>query len=523
MDTIDNDCTCCCIEFPQAGKQVICACGYKTCDKCVKRYILDKVALPHCMSCKNKFNMNFLVAHLTKTYMTKTYRQHRKTVLFNGEKARFEETMQDVIEIKRKRQFNFKVEPFQKQKSVIQNQINTINKLIRTPDQKIKATIRYNSAYLENDKQVLRLRYSRIWSNWEPMAGVEMTKMMAEVTELKKSKAPLLLDKKAFVSQIKAIKLEFYPRVERPNQTEQLGVKPKNKKKFTQKCAVPDCEGFLSTKWKCELCETKTCAQCLEVKDELHVCDPNTVATVKLIKKDTRNCPGCGMAIHRISGCTQMWCTQCHIAFDYKTGQKANGPIHNPHFFQWARETGQLPERRNGRAAVCGQRLGEIIPMNKISSNYKEKVRTLYRLSLHFQDTVITRARTNTHGEADNLDLRIMFMMKDRTEAKIKTTLIMRDNKRNKEIDFIQIYEFLCTLMIEAIYSLSKDQSDENVQKALDDVENARVYCNKQLRETSKAYGHKPKEITNTFNVEYIKTPLASQRMTTTTITPNFQ
>lgn len=29
-------CSVCCIDFPEAGKEVLCQCGYLACDKCVK-------------------------------------------------------------------------------------------------------------------------------------------------------------------------------------------------------------------------------------------------------------------------------------------------------------------------------------------------------------------------------------------------------------------------------------------------------------------------------------------------------
>ena len=41
--------------------------------------------------------------------------------------------------------------------------------------------------------------------------------------------------------------------------------------------------------------------------------------------------------ISKIDGCNQMWCTQCHVAFDWKTGAIQNS-VHNPHYFEWLRK-----------------------------------------------------------------------------------------------------------------------------------------------------------------------------------------
>jgi hypothetical protein len=75
------------------------------------------------------------------------------------------------------------------------------------------------------------------------------------------------------------------------------------KKNYIRPCSVADCRGFLNSNYNCELCNTTTCSDCLEIKKSDHVCDENTKATASLIKKDTKNCPKCGMGIFKIDGC----------------------------------------------------------------------------------------------------------------------------------------------------------------------------------------------------------------------------
>jgi len=77
--------------------------------------------------------------------------------------------------------------------------------------------------------------------------------------------------------------------------------------KFVRACPDPDCRGFLSSQWKCGICEKWTCPTCHEVKgterDIEHVCDPNNVATAQLLATDTKPCPKCGEGIFKIDGC----------------------------------------------------------------------------------------------------------------------------------------------------------------------------------------------------------------------------
>ena len=130
----------------------------------------------------------------------------------------------------------------------------------------------------------------------------------------------------------------------------------------------------LSTQWKCGVCEHYTCSECLEyigptkprnvvdtpvetvVSDGTteetatttsatatanafnpHVCKTENVESAKLIKKDSRKCPSCATPIFRVQGCNQMFCTYCNTNFDWASGKKINGVIHNPHYFEYMR------------------------------------------------------------------------------------------------------------------------------------------------------------------------------------------
>jgi len=81
------------------------------------------------------------------------------------------------------------------------------------------------------------------------------------------------------------------------------------KKSFIKKCPNNDCRGFLSTRWKCGLCDTLVCSECHEIKKEnaenteIHVCKAENVETAKLISKECKNCPKCGTYIYKIDGC----------------------------------------------------------------------------------------------------------------------------------------------------------------------------------------------------------------------------
>lgn len=56
-----------------------------------------------------------------------------------------------------------------------------------------------------------------------------------------------------------------------------------------------------------------------------------------------------------LKNCRQMWCTQCHTSFDWKTGDVVIGNIHNPHFLEWQRKGGGggITVNENDDNGVC--------------------------------------------------------------------------------------------------------------------------------------------------------------------------
>lgn len=133
--------------------------------------------------------------------------------------------------------------------------------------------------------------------------------------------------------------------------------KKKSEWEFTHPCSSPSkCPGFLSTVGKCKVCEMWTCLKCFEFKgpskDSEHECSPDNIASAEFIKKSTKRCPECGVPCTRVSGCTQMWCPQCHTSFSYRTGEVYRQAVHNPERIDWL---------LNGQAAPTRKRKSQVM------------------------------------------------------------------------------------------------------------------------------------------------------------------
>jgi len=112
----------------------------------------------------------------------------------------------------------------------------------------------------------------------------------------------------------------------------------KTRAAFLMCCPKVGCSGFLSSAYKCGVCEGRTCPQCRQlIAAEGHACAADDVASVAELKRESKACPGCGTAISKIDGCDQMWCVACKTAFSWRTRRISTGVIHNPHFIHWAR------------------------------------------------------------------------------------------------------------------------------------------------------------------------------------------
>lgn len=126
---------------------------------------------------------------------------------------------------------------------------------------------------------------------------------------------------------------------------------------ISRKCPHDNCRGFMKcvsiqTVMTCGLCNNEYCRYCNEKHSEDHQCDEDTKNTLNYILNSSKNCPSCGVSIQKSSGCDQMWCTQCHTTFSYKTGRIETGRTHNPLYLEWLRANGRNSRDQDDYA--CG-------------------------------------------------------------------------------------------------------------------------------------------------------------------------
>jgi len=278
---------------------------------------------------------------------------------------------------------------------------------------------------------------------------------------------------------------------------------------FVRACPDAECRGFLSTQWKCGLCEKWSCPDCHEVKgltrDVEHVCDPDTLATARLLAGDTRSCPKCSMGIFRVDGCDVMFCTQCHTSFNWRTGKIMTTNLHNPHYFEWLRMNGNVIPRQAGDNP-CAREINHhtfVEIRNILRIKHKDHplaaqlildLERIIRNTMHLRDVEMYSYRDVDIVQA-NQELRIQYMRNLITEVKFKTDLQRSDKRAQKRREIRNVFELLSTTVTDIVLrfyqSLVQEEPGQFDTSILEEVKPIVNYANESLADIARTYTSK--------------------------------
>jgi hypothetical protein len=277
---------------------------------------------------------------------------------------------------------------------------------------------------------------------------------------------------------------------------------------FVRACPDGDCRGFLSTQWKCGICTKWTCPDCHVIKgferDVPHTCNPDDLATAQLLANDTKPCPKCHTGIFKIDGCDQMWCTQCHTAFSWRTGTIQNN-IHNPHYYEWLRRNndGQIP--RNPGDLPCGRErelnhrlLNDFtrgLNKHKNSVHYSKCTRGIPIIMRNTIHLVNVEMPPQVNYETKNEDLRVKYLMKEITEEDFKNLLQKNDKKQHKQQEIRDIFQIVSNTVTDILFRfldhLETAEKDKFNMKIFKEIIPIISYANECLVDVSRTYTSK--------------------------------
>ena len=538
-------------------QKLTCGCGYSACIECIKRWLLDSTLEPHCMDCKRGWDRSFQYLHFGKKFINGEYKVHRKDLLLEREKAMMPDTMPALETFKRRQsivnvtrslrviertesvigyfdmqvQFSREIKSFWSLSSnyKIIKMLRDIKYWKRNIRRMESKTTPVPSSKLDAKKSQLVTLEAEYKVEMDAVcAGDYYVKMiMRQDEELAKGKAAYddlvkpIQDKIQWgrpcygFQTLRNCRVAWHPKelFVRPRHILPVGERRKpvvEKRKFIKKCPGDDCRGYLSTAYKCGLCDKFTCPQCYEVigsnKTDPHECNEDSIQSVKLMKKETHPCPKCATPIFKISGCDQMWCTQCHIGFSWKSGKEVGGAIHNPHYFAYLREhDGEIA--RAPQEMVCGglpdthsfmmryQSFCEFVVSYGVKSpmeisqdlqKYKVVSKTadyphetvfinIFRFALHLQHHTLPPLRGVIREHVNNRDQRIRFLLGDINEKGLARVVCQRDNARSKTREVLQILEVLNTVLVENINSFMEITRTSTIERQIKKLDESDV------------------------------------------------
>ena len=572
-------CNICCDSYNKSTREKICCgyCEFPACKTCCETYILSET-IPKCMNptCAKEWSRKFIREKFTNVFINTRFKNHLEEILFDQEKALLPAT-QPIVEEKVR-------------KANIRKEMSHLDELIK-------------DLYVQKRE----------------------------------------LERNLYINQI--------------------DTSSKKASNYVRACSASDCRGFLSSQWKCGICEQWTCPECHELKgldrDCEHKCNPDLVETAKLLAKDTKSCPKCQTKIFKIDGCfskdtpilmwdlttkmsqdievgdvlvgddgkkrivedlvtgqdemyeirqnngidyvvnskhtlvlkdnnddikliiiddyllldnftrsnlfgykiinseilktsievvpvgkgqyygwslseqqnkrfllpdftvvkncDQMWCTQCHTAFSWKTGDIQTN-IHNPHYYEWQRKNGGAPRvagdvecgqelyhhtlENFNRAVVRGRHVKFIKHYNPNGYDWNMRHHSLHSNTNLLSDIIRSTIHNNrielpqyiTNYLERNQELRVQYLCNEIDEDIFKILVQRNDKKHRKNNEISQVIQVSITAVTDIVFRIIDDLKksvcgEDKFDEIMSEFNGIREYCNEIFKDISFAYG----------------------------------
>ena len=251
-----KQCGVCCEPFNKSTRlEVECRyCDFSPCSTCSERYLLETTEDAHCMNCRKGWTREILVDNFSQKFVARTYKARREELLLERERSLMPAT-QPYVEIEKEiRRINTKI---------------VEGKTLAEEVQKVWTSISARSLAVLAVEHSLSGEFEA--SILRHKLGEEQRKIVnAHMIDIQH----LEWTRDRYLYRLHGGHVELEKRV------------------FVRACPATDCRGFLSTAWKCGMCDNWACPECHEVKglekDAPHTCDPNAPRQFSRLTAATR-------------------------------------------------------------------------------------------------------------------------------------------------------------------------------------------------------------------------------------------
>lgn len=217
-----------------------------------------------------------------------------------------------------------------------------------------------------------------------------------------------------------------------------------------------------------------------------------------------------------VRNCDQMWCTQCHTAFNWRTG-RIQDVVHNPHYFEWLRRNGNQVPRDPGDVP-CGP--PQLTHTMYRDMNYKLRnkhhshefatatanlMEFVIRNTIHLRYVVMDQTNQQNEYTTKNQDLRIQYLRNLITEEDFKVKLQQNEKKYQKKREVNNVYDILVNTLTDIIFRFNQHLDDSEPGQCnmtiLDEISPIIEYANECFQEIAKTYGSKPIRVSNEMRI----------------------
>ena len=506
------------------------SCEYSCCRRCIRTYLMGTTSAANCPSCNKVWERDFTQKAMGITFYNNEYKNHRKNLIFETEKARFPETMPAVrahIETKELHEENRKIDI---ERALLRQKIHELeNKLysnrtkihrLRTGESKVQAQKFIKKCPADGCEGFLSTAWKcGVCSLWvcphcEQEKGYEK--------DAEHTCDPNIL------ASAQAIKKET---------------------KSCPKCAVPI--------FKIDGCDQMWCTACQVafswrtgriVNGVIH--NPHYYEFQRTHGNNIIRNPGavvCGglpgymmvrdrnrallrkigiftrenlIEICRYINMKNEKITQLH---KYFPGQFVSNELHSLY-----NDINPTEIRRKGISIwEMSNRIlqkSDVILQNLMSEFiydiFQRLMMGIHRRANHFQHTILNTNREWCQRNRNNEDLRIRFITKEITEKEMKSKLISRDKMLQKRQATLHVYEVFGTIITESVIDMYNTLSEtvrsepsvvnilrliDNYSNNYDRINEVRIYCNNELETVSRVYNQTVQIINKYFDNESYK------------------
>ena len=428
-------------------------CDFTICKTCVRTYLLSTTSFPHCMQCKKAWSEKFIVISLNRSFVTKEYKTHRRTLLLDREISKLPETM-----------------AFVATKTAIkeaQNIADQYNEVVRAKEKELMLELKIMNNHLHG----LRLNVTALYTN-KPTSEERRQFIMPCPVD----------DCRGFLSsQHKCGLCSIYSCVH--------------------------CNAVIGhNKDDPHICNDDDVKSTELIKKETKPCPTCGTRIYKITGCDQMWCTGCHKAFSWKTGLVDTGRIHNPHFYQYQRENAENGIA--PRVPGDGACNGLDLYYAVNHSIVRKLPFEAVMPGNSIP--LKPLVIKLHRLIQDISEVRIPVIRDTIAGLNNFENERYYYITKRWTKDELSNAVYRGDSKHKENTELLHIHELLSVTGIELFARLLRDDTTKEefyktVVNSIKEYNNLVTYCNEQFKTISLTYNHRVPFINTGFDLEKVK------------------